>query len=315
MEFYQIRHFAAVVETGSFTKAAIRAAVSQPALSVSIAKLEEELGVRLFHRSPKSVTLTPAGRRLHTTAQEVLRACNKVKAELRASVADRPLRIGVLRTLPSAQVARLIETLQGELPDTRLELVDGTQEELHAQLTGRKSLACISLKGESQPGHCSVELLREDYGLVASLNHRFAFYESIQLSDLNGERFIVRTHCEAFDSTRKLLLERGIRSQVVYRTDQDDRALALVGAGLGVALMPAIYDAPNVKKVPIRDFDAKRVVSLHWNEDVADDRLGRLVTFATTHNWAPPGRHDFEAIRRLSGHAAVAEFDRLGVPA
>ena len=63
MELYQIRHFAAVVETGSFTKAAIRAAVSQPALSVSIAKLEEELGVRLFHRSPKSVTLTPAGRR------------------------------------------------------------------------------------------------------------------------------------------------------------------------------------------------------------------------------------------------------------
>jgi hypothetical protein len=42
--------------------------------------------------------------------------------------------------------------------------------------------------------------------LVASLNHHFAFYESIQLSDLNGERFIVRTHCKAFDSTTKLLL-------------------------------------------------------------------------------------------------------------
>ncbi len=47
----------------------------------------------------------------------------------------------------------------------------------------------------------------------------------------------------------------------VYRTDQDDRALALVGAGMGVALMPAIFDAPNVKKVPVRDFDAKRVIS------------------------------------------------------
>ena len=68
MELYQIRHFAAVAETGSFTKAAIRASVSQPALSASIAKLEEELGVKLFHRSPKSVTLTPAGRRFHMTA-------------------------------------------------------------------------------------------------------------------------------------------------------------------------------------------------------------------------------------------------------
>ena len=215
--------------------------------------------------------------------------------------------------MPSAHVARLIETLQRELPDTRIEPVDGTQEELHAQLAGQKFLACISAKSERDPGRRSVELLSEDYGLVASLSHRFAFYESIQLSDLNGERFIVRTHCEAFDSTRKLLAQRGIRSRVVYRTDQDDRALALVGAGLGVALMPASFDAPNVKKVSIRDFDAKRVISLHWNEDVADDRLDQLVTFAATHNWASPGWPDFEAIRRLSRHAA-AEFDRLGVP-
>jgi DNA-binding transcriptional LysR family regulator len=301
MELYQIRHFAAVADTNSFTKAAIRAAVSQPALSASIAKLEEELGVKLFHRSPRSVTLTPAGRRFHMTAQEVLGACNKVKAELRASVADRPLRIGVLRTLPSAPLARLIETLLGELPETRIELVDGTREQLHAQLAGRKLLACISLRSESEPGpgQRSVDLLMEDYGLVVNLNHRFAYYESIQLSDLNGERFIVRTHCETFGSTTKLLAERGIRSQVVYRTDQDDRALALVGAGMGVALMPAIFDAPNVKKVPVRDFDAKRVISLHWNEDVADDRLDKLVTFATTHDWASSDQHTFEALRRI----------------
>lgn len=286
MELYQIRHFAAVAETGSFTKAGIRAAVTQPALSASIAKLEEELGTRLFHRSPRSVTLTPAGRRFQATAQEVLGACAKVKAELRATAVDRPLPIGVLRTLPSAHLARLIETLQGELPETRIELVDGTREELHARLAARKLLACISTKVDGEPERRSVELLREDYGLVVSLKHRFANCESIQLSDLNGERFIVRTHCETFNSTTKLLVERGIRSKVVYRTDQDDRALALVGAGLGVALMPAIFDAPNVKKIPVRDFDAKRVISLHWNEDVADDRLDRLVTFAATHNWA-----------------------------
>jgi hypothetical protein len=88
----------------------------------------------------------------------------------------------------------------------------------------------------------------------------------------------------------------------------------LVGAGLGVALMPAMFNAPNVKKVRIRDFGTKRVISLHWNEDVADDRLDRLVAFATTHNWASSDRHDFETRPRLSGHAAAVEFDRLGVP-
>jgi hypothetical protein len=72
--------------------------------------------------------------------------------------------------------------------------------------------------------------------------------------------------------------------------------------------MPAIFDAPNVKKVPVRDFDAKRVVSLHWNEDVADDRLARPVAFATTHNWASSDRPKFEALRRLAGRAAAADF-------
>jgi DNA-binding transcriptional LysR family regulator len=83
LELYQIRHFAAVADTGSFTKAAIRAAVTQRALSASIAKVEEELGV--VHRSSKSVTPTAAGRRFRSTAQEVLGGCNKVKAELRAT--------------------------------------------------------------------------------------------------------------------------------------------------------------------------------------------------------------------------------------
>src|SRR5260370_4575834 len=224
MELYQIRDVAAVAETGSFTKAAIRAAVSQTALAASIAKLEEEVGGKLFNRSPKAVTLTTAGHRFHMTAQKVLDACNKVKAELRASVADRPLRIGLLRTLPSAQLVQLIETLQGELPETRIELVDGTREQLHAQLADRKLLACVSSKSESEPGQRSVELLREDYGLVVSLNHRFAFYESIQLSDLNGERFIVRTHCDTFDRPTKLLEERGIPCQTVYNAAEDCRA-------------------------------------------------------------------------------------------
>jgi DNA-binding transcriptional LysR family regulator len=208
----------------------------------------------------------------------------------------------------------LIETLQDELPETRLELVDGTGEQLHAQLAGRKLLACISLESKCEPRQRSVELLREDYGLVVSLNHRFASYESIQLSDLNGERFIVRTHCESFDSTTKLLAKRGIRSQVVYRTDQDDRVLALVGAGMGIALMPAIFDAPNVKKVPVRDLDVKRVISLRWNEDVADDRLVRLVAFATTHNWALSDREDFETPHRLSPRVAIAKSNRLHDP-
>ena len=208
----------------------------------------------------------------------------------------------MLRTLPSAHLARLVETLQKGLASTRIELVDGTREELDAQLSGRKLLACVSSKDGKKPGQRSVELLREKYGLVVSRQHHLASHRSIQLSDLNGERFIVRTHCETFRDTTKLLAARGIRSRVVYRTDQDDRALALIGAGLGVALMPSIFEAPNVRKVPIRDFHLKRVISLLWNADVMDDRLDQRIAFATTHNWASADPYNFGDFHGASKH-------------
>jgi hypothetical protein len=90
------------------------------------------------------------------------------------------------------------------------------------------------------------------------------------------------------------------RSGLPYRSPQ------------GAALMPAIFDAPNVRKIPVRDFDAKRVIALHWNEDVADDRLDRVVAFATTHNWAS----SIGMTRRRHGfHAEIHGGQRPDAPA
>jgi DNA-binding transcriptional LysR family regulator len=295
MELYQIRHYVAIAETGSFTKAALRVAVSQPALSASVAKLEEELGVKLLHRGSKPVSPTLAGRRFLSTAREVLAACQKVKADLRASAIDRSLRIGVLRTLPTAHLVRLVDAFRRAIPDTTIELYDGSREDLESHLSQRKLIACITSSGPLQEGQRSAVLAREGYGLMVGLQHRFATADSISLDELQGEKFIVRTHCETFAATTQLLFDRGIRTHVVYKTDQDDRALALIAAGLGVALMPALYDAPDVRKIKVRDFEVERVIELRWNADTVDDRLEIIISFASSHNWlsiplSPPAR-------------------------
>jgi DNA-binding transcriptional LysR family regulator len=285
MELHQIRHFVAIADTGSFTKAAVRAAVSQPALSASVAKLEEELGVKLLHRSRKAITPTSAGRRLLTTARDVLSACNRVKADLQATNIERPLRIGVLRTLPTAHLARLVETFQRAIPETTIELYDGSSEELRERLLNRKVVACITSAGRPQPGTNSAVLVREGYGLVVGLRHRFATVKSISIDELQGEAFIVRSHCETFASTTKLLADRGIRTHIVYKTDQDDRALSLIAAGLGVALMPTLYDSADVRRIKVREFDAERIIELQWNADTVDERLKSFIAFATSYNW------------------------------
>ncbi|WP_232627722.1 LysR family transcriptional regulator [Methylobacterium sp. Leaf118] len=285
MELHQLRHFVAVAETGSFTKGALRVAVSQPALSASVAKLERELDAKLFTRTPRTVTLTAAGRRLLEAARQILSACHRVKADLRASLSTRPFRIGVLRTLPTVHLAHLMIGLRRSMPETTIELVDGARDELAARLADRKLSAAITSAGDTGAAVRSVTLRRERYAVVVSLSHRFASCDSIALDDLQGEPFIVRSHCETFASTTKLLSERGIRTHVVYRTDQDDRAIALVASGLGLALMPELHGSADVRTITVRDFHVEREIELQWNEDEVDERLENLVAFSTSHNW------------------------------
>lgn len=279
-----MRQFVAITDTGSFTKAAVRLAVSQPALSASMAKLEEELNVKLLYRTPKAITPTAAGRIFLVAAREVVAACNKVRADVRADIANKPVRMGVLRTLPTPHLARLVESLQVAMPNTAVELCDGTRETLNAQLLDRKVVACITSPGDEH-GLNSVELSRESYGLVVGLHHRFAQIESISLEDLREERFIVRTHCEAFSSTTRLLNERGIRTHIVFKTDQDDRALSLVAAGLGVALMPGLFNTPKTRNIRVRDLHTERVIALQWNAGMVDARLNALIAFISSFNW------------------------------
>jgi DNA-binding transcriptional LysR family regulator len=132
----------------------------------------------------------------------------------------------------------------------------------------------------------TVALFTEPYVLAVNQNHRFAKLRSIKLDDLQGEPFILRTSCETFQDTTALLIARGIRTRLVYRTDQDDRALGLVAAGIGLALMPALYKAAGVVNVHISDFKTKRTIGLRWLPQVQEnDCLKALIRYARSHAW------------------------------
>ncbi|WP_187278496.1 LysR family transcriptional regulator [Methylobacterium sp. WL64] len=282
MELYQIRNFAAIVDTGSFTKAAARSCVSQPALSASIAKLEDELGTVLFYRGSKGISLSAAGKRFLTTAREVLTSCDKVKSELRSTAVRRSLRIGVLRTLPTLQLVSYLDSFRQANPEFSFELFDGACDELQVKLLERKLIACVTSAGDASPEQRSQVLQHERYVLAVDPGHRLANQETACLKDLNGERFIVRSHCETYASTSRVFVEQGIKTHVVFKTDQDDRALALIAAGFGVALMPSGHCAAGVRKIPLRDFDVERTIELRWNTDTEDEDLKKLILYSRT---------------------------------
>jgi DNA-binding transcriptional LysR family regulator len=292
MELYQIRQFVAVAETGSFTKGASRAGVSQPAISAAVAKLEEEMGQKLLDRRQGSVVPTTAGGRLLDAARDILLACNTIKSDLRAASAPQTLRVGVLRTLPTVHVVGVLQAFRQAHPDIVIELFEGPREELEKRLEQKKLDVCLTSLNESV-GKTAVALFTEPYVLAVNQNHRFAKLRSVMLEDLQGEPFILRTSCETFQDTTALLIARGIRTRLVYRTDQDDRALGLVAAGIGVALMPALYRAAGVVNLSISDFDAKRTIGIRWRPQAQENKcLNALITFACSHPWITDLRSD-----------------------
>ena len=286
MELYQIRQFVAVAETGSFTKGASRVGVSQPAISAAVAKLEEEMGQKLLDRRQGFVVPTAAGSRLLDAAKDILLACNTIKSTLRAASAPQTLRVGVLRTLPTVHVVGILQAFGQAHPDIQIELFEGPREELEKRIEQKKlDVGLTSLK-DSAASKTSVALFTEPYVLAVNQNHRFAKLRSITLDDLQNEPFILRTSCETFQDTTALLLARGIRTRLVYRTDQDDRALGLVAAGIGVALMPALYKAAGVVNVSISDFNTKRTIGMRWQPQACENKcLNALIAFACSHPW------------------------------
>lgn len=286
MELYQIRQFVAVADTGSFTKGAVRASVSQPAISAAIGKLEEEFGQQLLNRRQGQVTLTLAGERLLHVAREVLSACSSIKSELRSLTGPETIRIGALRTLPTVHVAAVTSAFSQSNGSVGVVLIEGTRDDLQRRLLQKKiHLSLTSLGGTD--GTESLPLFTETYVLMVPAAHPFAKRNSIKLEDLHGERFILRTGCETFKDTTDLMLARSIRTKVVYRTDQDDRALGLVSAGLGVALMPALFHMPGVVGIPIRDFETTRTIGLQWLPGTDSlDHVSRMISTIRSHGWS-----------------------------
>jgi LysR family hydrogen peroxide-inducible transcriptional activator len=260
MDSYLIRYFLAVVETGNFSRAAAQANVSQPTLSVGIAKLERQLGVQLFDRTNRRVHLTDAGVRFLVHARRIIHEFNQAIEEVSGLQRPRLVRVGVLATLPTAILGEAIRRHREAGAPERIEIIDGPARELANQLDqGRIDVALTLI----QPGSERFEtepLFSEGYALALSRHHRFAEAEAVEPEDLAAETMIVRRHCEVLSETSRFFTARNVRPEFAYRGPSDDRVLALVCAGLGLTVMPNSYRHPDLRRPRLAGFDYVREI-------------------------------------------------------
>lgn len=255
---YLLRYFLAVIDCGSFSKAAKQLNVAQPTLSVGIGKLERLLGAPLFQRTSKRVNITDAGSRLAAHARRIENEFNLAEAAVANLRPARALRLGVLSTYPMSELAQTIKTVKHPAVAERLQIVAGNERELLQRLSRGQIDVALTIVRQESDRFADEALFTEQYALAIHSGHPLADKATIAAEELADNTMIVRRHCEVLSETSRHFTERGIRPFFAFRGTNDEQVLALVQAGLGVTVMPASYAMKGVVRPLLAGFNLKR---------------------------------------------------------
>ena len=310
IEFRDLRYFAAVAEELHFGRAAARLYISQPGLSLAIARLERELHVQLFTRTRSNVELTAAGMELLDHARGLLADLDDAVTRVRMAGHGEAalIRVGVA-LLAEPAVAPALHAFQEKHQAIVLDRSAMVSERLLAQLAeGRLHAAVI----HQIPTLATMEtvawepLRRGRLAVLASPGSKLALREAVSLSELSGQTFLVNPRslapaafeglklmCREFGGFDATVLESAVASTAALDTDwrpiQDGTAIAVMAEATARALHPA-----HVAVVPIQP-PPQYVLALAWRRDehaaAAHRFLSYLRSYRDGHSWtATPNR-------------------------
>ena len=290
MELRHVRYFVAAAEELSFRKAAERLHVSQPALSVQIRQLEDELGAPLLARDRHHVALTAAGRVFLDHGRRLLRAADEAaRAAGRAARGETGrLAIGFIAQLSYEWLPMVLRSFRRRHADVEISLTELTPTRQIEELVDRRiDLGIIGLGLPEPHEELEIAVMSEERLVVAlPLGHPLARRRTLALAALAREPFIFtsRVDAPAFSPwLMRLCQQAGFEPRIALETDRSPSALNYVAAGFGVALFPAQIGRlamPAVRFVPLDRSTPKYRLCVAWRKDNDSPALERFLATA-----------------------------------
>lgn len=237
----QLLHFQAVAELRNFTQAAERLSLSQPTLSRSIQRLEDELGQPLFDRKPRSVDLTDAGELFLPRAQQILLTLEDCKAQICDDGHSGRIRVAAIPTIAPYFLPGLLQSFSASHPRARIIVQEETTDELMRQCKqGELDVAIVALPVPTKYVEIE-ELFDEELILVLSNGHDLANKKQIRIGDLDHYPFILlgEAHCLS-DNIATFCRRKSIQPVAVERASQLAMVQELVSLGHGISMIPAM---------------------------------------------------------------------------
>lgn len=273
MELFQLRYFIAAARLLHFSRAAEELYVSQPSLSLQIGRLEAELGTALFHRQGRRVTLTDAGAALLPQAERIVEAEAEARRVVQqvAGLERGRLSLCALPALDQHLLPPWLVRFRREHPgiEIRVRELRPARAVAQAVLAAQADLGFVHLPCEAD-GLAVRPLLEDPLALVVPEGHRWEGRAAVALEEAAAEEF-VWVH-EAQDPDHPLYsacLKAGFTPRIVCESGSAQGVLALVAAGLGVALLPrlAIEPRAGTRAVPLAAPAPARTLAVLWNPE------------------------------------------------
>src|SRR5580700_7775619 len=267
MDIRELRYFAAVFSERNLTAAAKRCFISQPSISAAIGALEAELGTTLFIRHKKGVAPTASAEQFYPYARRIIDDADAARNLFRKPSARHALTLGLMRTLDIPRTIALLKPLTGAA-DVHLRLV-GSNEAADARVVSRSMI---------KVDEHFIPLWVDHYVAALPPSHPLTLKSRLRPSDFAGVAMIDRGHCEQSEFFGRNAQPRN----TVAIAESEDWAMALVAAGVGVAIVPEGVARAN-PDVVVREIEAdvQRQVGLAYGaarppSDVLKDFIGKL---------------------------------------
>jgi DNA-binding transcriptional LysR family regulator len=295
MELRHLRYFVVVGETLSFNKAAAKLRIAQPALSRQVQDLEDEIGVDLFSRSPRGVTLTAEGKLFLEEARAILQrteeATTKTRALARGEYGE--LHIGYSPTPTSEILPPALAAFQKATPGVKIVLHDLAGDELNAGLLdGSLHLAVmVERADEGSLGLKFEELRRYRFCVAAAPDHRFAKLKSIPVAQAAVEPLIAfrrKDYSGYYGILDKIFSPHDLHPRVVVECDGSRSLITEVEIGRGIAIVSEVY----------RQISGKRLVYRQFSD--SDEAYGIGIMTALKGDTTPAGEKFCEMLRKVA---------------
>jgi DNA-binding transcriptional LysR family regulator len=245
MELRQVRSFLSISETLHFGRTAELIHLSQPALSLQIRALEEEVGVRLFERNRRKTTLTAAGLAFRDDAAAAVSQLDQAirRARLAGEGKLGLLRIGFISTAGSQIVPNLVRRFRDSNPDIVFSLRNIlTMDQIQMLVAGSLDVGFLRLPIGEHPELEVVEVHREPFVVVTPLTHKLAKRKKVALHELSGQDFVMydRSYAPGFhDLIFGMLRDAGVVPNVCQTAGEMPTLISLVDSGMGISILPA----------------------------------------------------------------------------